>query len=69
MCRVFSLLVMVTDRCCFADLKIRRFHVLFVRYPEHGRFHGTSLAGAGVLCDGKAVLLMETTKALCTVLL
>lgn len=39
---LFSLLVMVTDRCCFADLKIRCFLVLFVRYHEHGRFHGKS---------------------------
>jgi hypothetical protein len=42
MCRVFSMSVMVTDRCCSADFKMRRFLVSFQCYPEHGRFHGTS---------------------------
>ena len=55
--RVSSVLVMVTDRWYSADFKVRCFLVSFHRYPEYGRSHGTSLAGAGVLCDSEAVLL------------
>jgi hypothetical protein len=64
MCRVFNMLVMVTDRCCSADLK-KYFVSSFYFFVSRD-----VLAGAGVLCDGKAVLLVETTtKALCTVAL
>jgi len=63
-----SLLVMVSDRRCSAD------NVSFPRFisslPRARTLSRDVPAGAGVLCDEKAFLLVDTTtKTLCTVLL